>query len=199
MSFIRPFMLKCIISFLFILGINASLFSQLKSPHNFLSNRFGEEFTPHESLVEYVKHVADNSSQVKLIEYGRSTENRPLLLTFISTPENLANLEQIRTNNQRRAGLLPGKTDPKWDNLSIVWLSFGVHGNEASCSETAMITLFELASAADDNIKKQLKNTLVILDPSLNPDGYSRYTHWYKQVANKTPDVRPESRENQEP
>ncbi|GDX44796.1 hypothetical protein LBMAG24_01230 [Bacteroidota bacterium] len=105
-------MLKCIISFLFILGINASLFSQLKSPYNFLSNRFGEEFTPHESLVEYVKHVAENSSQVKLIEYGRSTENRPLLLTFISTPENLANLEQIRTNNQRRAGLLPGKTDP---------------------------------------------------------------------------------------
>ena len=92
MSFIRPFMLKCIISFLFILGINASLFSQLKSPNNFLSNRFGEEFTPHESLVEYVKHVADNSSQVKLIEYGRSTENRPLMLTFISTTENLANL-----------------------------------------------------------------------------------------------------------
>jgi hypothetical protein len=199
MPFIRPFMLKCIISFLIILGVNASLFSQLKSPYNFLSNRFGEEFTPHESLVEYVKHVADNSTQVKLIEYGRSTENRPLLLTFISTPENLANLEQIRTNNQRRAGLLPGKTDPKWDNLSIVWLSFGVHGNEASCSETAMITLFELAIAADDNIKKQLKNTLVILDPSLNPDGYSRYTHWYKQIAGKTPDVRPESREHQEP
>jgi hypothetical protein len=198
MSLIRPFR-NFILFSLFLLGINASLFAQLKSPYHFLSNRFGHEFTPHESLVEYVKYVASNSSQVKLIEYGRSTENRPLLLTFISTPENLANLEQIRVNNQRRAGLLPGKTEAKWDELSIVWLSFGVHGNEASCSETAMITLFELANASDDNIKRQLKNTLIILDPSLNPDGYSRYTHWYKQVANKVPDVRPDAREHQEP
>jgi len=198
MFHINPFR-KRLFLFLILSGINASLFSQLKSPYQFLSNRFGQEFTPHESLVDYVKYVAANSNQVKMIEYGRSTENRPLLLTFISTPENLANLEQIRTNNQRRAGLMPGKTDPKWDNLSIVWLSFGVHGNEASCSETAMITLFELANAASDDIKRQLKNTLVILDPSLNPDGYSRYTHWYKQVATKIPDVRPDAREHQEP
>ena len=109
--------------------------------------------------------MADNSSQVKLIEYGRSTENRPLLLTFISTTENLSNLEQIRINNQRRAELLPGKTDPKWDNLSIVWLSFGVLGNEESCSETELITLFELASTDDDNNKRELKNTRVSLDP----------------------------------
>jgi hypothetical protein len=198
MSTFRPNR-RCILFFLFLAGLNISLFSQLKSPHAFLSNKFENEFTPHESLVDYVKYVAANSPQVKLLEYGRSTENRPLLLTFISTPENLANLEQIRTNNLRRARLLPGKTDPKWDQLSIVWLSFGVHGNEASCSETALITLFELANASDEKIKNQLKNTLVILDPSLNPDGYSRYTHWYKQVANKIPDVRPESREHQEP
>lgn len=198
MSTFRP-IIKGILFFIVMAGLNISLFSQLKSPYAFLSNRFGYEFTPHESLVDYVKYVAANSPQVKLLEYGRSTENRPLLLTFISTSENLANLEQIRLNNQRRAGILPGKTDARWDNLSIVWLSFGVHGNEASCSETAMVTLFELANASDEKIKNQLKNTLVILDPSLNPDGYSRYTHWYKQVANKIPDIRPESREHQEP
>lgn len=198
MSTFRP-IIKGILILFVLAGLNISLFSQLKSPYAFLSNRFGFEFTPHESLVDYVKYVAANSPQVKLLEYGRSTENRPLLLTFISTSENLANLELIRLNNQRRAGILPGKTDARWDNLSIVWLSFGVHGNEASCSETAMITLFELANASDEKIKNQLKNTLIILDPSLNPDGYSRYTHWYKQVANKIPDVRPESREHQEP
>jgi hypothetical protein len=198
MSFNRPYR-RSFLLFLFLTGIQVSLFSQLESPVQFLPNRFGQEFTPHESLVAYVKHVAENSPRVKLIEYGRSTENRPLLLTFISTPENLENLEQIRTNNLRRAGLLPGKTEAKWDRLSIVWLSFGVHGNEASCSETALLTLFELANAASDDLKRQLEHTLIILDPSLNPDGYSRYTHWYKQVANKVPDIRPESREHQEP
>ena len=152
MSTFRPIIKGMLILFV-MAGLNISLFSQLKSPYAFLSNRFGYEFTPHESLVDYVKYVAANSPQVKLLEYGRSTENRPLLLTFISTSENLANLEQIRLNNQRRAGILPGKTDARWDNLSIVWLSFGVHGNEASCSETAMVTLFELANASDEKIK----------------------------------------------
>jgi len=173
--------------------------AQLQSPHTFLGNRFGKEFTPHESLVAYVNHVAGSSPLVEIQEYGRTYENRPLLHAFISAPENLANLEQIRQNNLRRAGLLPGKPDPRWDNLAIVWLSFGIHGNEAACSETALLTLHRLAEAKEGDIRKQLENTLIILDPSLNPDGSSRYTNWYRQVAGKIPDVRPEAREHQEP
>lgn len=174
------------------------LWSQLKSPDAFLPHKLGEQFTPHEMLVQYVQHVAANSPNVRLTEYGRTNEERPLLLLFVSTPENLARLEQIRENNLRRAGLLDGQ--PASDlEPAIVWISFNVHGNEAAGSESSMAVLHALADPSNTRTQAWLKNTLVILDPCINPDGQTRYTNWYRTVSNRIPDVRPESREHQEP
>ena len=82
--------------------------AQLKSPTEFLPHTFGEQFTPHYMLVDYVQHVAANSPKVKLVEYGRTNQDRPLLMAYISTPENLARLERIREANLKRTGLLVG-------------------------------------------------------------------------------------------
>lgn len=171
----------------------------LPAPDDFLPHRLGAAFTPHHLLVDYFEEVAAQSPRVKLIEYGRTHEDRPLLLAFISTPANLARLEAIRTNNLRNAGLLPGEPDPTLDDFAIVWLSYSVHGNEAAGSETSMGVLHDLASPDHPRTGEWLKNTLVILDPCLNPDGYNRYTNWYRQTANLRPDTDPAVREHQEP
>lgn len=174
------------------------IFAQLRTPGEFLPHELGETFTPHHLLVDYFEYVAENSAQVQLIEYGRTNEQRPLLLAFASTAENLNQLEAIRTNHLRRVGILEGSPDPSLDR-AIVWLSFSVHGNEAAGSEASMGVLYDLANTNDPRTQQWLENTIIILDPSVNPDGYSRYTHWYRGVANQIPNAAPFVQEHREP
>ncbi|MEZ4983834.1 MAG: M14 family zinc carboxypeptidase [Saprospiraceae bacterium] len=172
--------------------------AQIQWPGDFLPHPLGAQFTPHHLLVDYFQHIADQSDQVQLMEYGATNEDRPLLLAFVSTPANLANLEAIRLNHLRKAGLIPGTPDPALDR-AIVWLSFSVHGNEAAGAEASMAVVYDLANPIDPRTQAWLQNTIVIIDPALNPDGYSRYTHWYRGVANRYPDIHPSAREHREP
>ena len=167
-----------------LLLLGASAFAQiLPTPSEYLPHDLGETFTPHHLLVDYYTQIAEASPRVELIQYGTTNEDRPLLLAFVSTPENIQRLDAIRENNLKNAGLLPGETDPALDEFAIVWLSYSVHGNEAAGSEASMGVLYDLANPNDARTSEWLKNTVVILDPSINPDGYNRYTNWYRQNA----------------
>ncbi len=170
----------------------------IPSPDEFLPHTLGEKFSPHHLLVDYFRTVAAASPKVQLEQYGRTNEDRPLLLAFVSSPANIARLEAIRLNNLRRTGLAEGSVDAALD-VAIVWLSYSVHGNEAPGSEASMGVLYDLTNPQNAETAKWLENTLVIIDPSLNPDGYNRYTNWYRQTANKGVDPLPSVREHREP
>lgn len=174
-------------------------FAQLQSPDEFLPHKNGEQFTPHYMLVDYARHVAENSPLVKWSQYGWTNEKRPLQLLTIASEENLARIEEIRLNNLRRAGVVPGETNPELDDIAIVWLSFGVHGNETAGPESSIPTLYHLANPANRDVQEWLKNVVILFDPSINPDGYSRYTHWYRRVAGKHNDPYSFARSHQEP
>ena len=180
-------------------GLAPALRAQITAPGDFLPHQLGENFTPHHMLVDYYQLVAEESDRVSLEQYGTTNEDRPLLLATVSTPENLARIDAIRENNLRRAGLLDGNTDPELDNIAIVWLSFSVHGNEAAGSEASMGVLYDLANPNNPETSQWLENVVVLLDPSENPDGYNRYTNWYRQVAARHPDPSPGAREHNEP
>lgn len=185
--------LSLIILPLLCLGVSAQ---NLQTPGEFLGYEPGDRFTPHYRIVQYVEHVGQNSEYVTIEQYGESYGFRPLIVAFITSPENHGNLERLRLNHLRRAGLLsgdPGGLEP----VSIVWLSYGVHGNESSSSEAAMLTLYELA--AKPHARQWLENTVVILDPLLNPDGRDRYVNWFNQNVGINPDPYPQSREHAEP
>ena len=171
--------------------------SALLFPEGFLPH-YAQQFTPHHLLVDYVKYLAGESPRVQLISYGTTPEDRPLLLAFISTPANLARLESIREAHLRGAGFLEGAPGPV-DPVAIVWLSFGVHGNEAGASESSMAVLYALADPSNAQTGKYLENAVVILDPCVNPDGYNRYTNWYRQVAPLEADPLTFAREHREP
>lgn len=171
----------------------------LPRPSDRLPHRLGEAFTPHHMLVDYFQEIAEVSPRVELERYGTTNEDRPLLLAYVSTPENIARLDAIRKNNLRLAGLLPGKPDPALGDMAIVWLSYSVHGNEAAGSEASMGVLYDLADTNNARTSAWLKNTVVIIDPSLNPDGYNRYTNWYRQNATRLLDPNPAAREHNEP
>ncbi|MFA5299064.1 MAG: M14 family metallopeptidase, partial [Lutibacter sp.] len=164
----------------------------LKSPAEFLGYELGSQYTNHYKVVDYFKYVSENSNSVQLEKYGETNENRPLYLSFISSEENIKNLEQIREDNLKRTGILKGNPTSE---IALVWLSYNVHGNETSSSEAAMKTLYELVTSKQD----WLKNTLVIIDPCVNPDGRERYVNWYNQTKSTPYNPNPETSEHNEP
>ncbi|MFI2742578.1 M14 metallopeptidase family protein [Zhouia sp. PK063] len=174
------------------LGIFISFlsFAQLKTPSEFLGYELGTRFTRDDKVVDYFNYVATQLPQmVKVIKYGETNEHRDLVMAYVSTQENIQNLEQIREAHLQS---IKGKTKPE---IAIVWLSYNVHGNEAVSSEAAMKTLYELVTEK----KIWLQNTVVIIDPCVNPDGHDRYVNWYNQYVNYPNTIDINSKEHHEP
>ncbi|MGY3055013.1 hypothetical protein ACVWYG_003224 [Pedobacter sp. UYEF25] len=176
-----------------------SVNAQVVTPDKFLGYPLGSHFTPHARVAAYFRQIADAApTKVKLINYGETNEGRPLLIAIVSSEGNVNRLEEIRTNNLKLADA-NGANVNLASQPAIVWLSYNVHGNEASSTETAMKTLYELCSGNNVEANGWLKNTVVIIDPCLNPDGRDRYVNFFNSVVGETPDANPMSREHLEP
>ena len=173
--------------------------SQVKSPDEFLGYELGAHFTPHYKVVDYFRQTAlASSSNIRLIEYGKTNEGRSLLVAVVSSAENIANLEKIKANNIQLS--LGGNSSLDLAKQpAIVWLSYNVHGNEANSTETSMKMLYTLASGKNAQASEWLKNTVVVIDPCLNPDGRDRYVNYFNSVVGKVPNPDPSSREHIEP
>ena len=169
----------------------------LKSPAGFLGYELGDHFTAHHLVVAYYEHVTKSESNVKAVYYGKTYENRPLMAAIVSSEENMSILDDLRRDNLKRAGIMEGK--PSGKKVGIVWLSYNVHGNEANSTEAAMKTLYALADKNNKATQRWLENTIVILDPCINPDGRDRYANWYRMTGNRWPDADPMAREHMEP
>jgi len=162
----------------------------LKSPSEFLGYALGTQFTRHHQVVDYYQYLAEAASdRVQLQEYGQTNERRPLLLAYVSSQENIADLENIR---KAHIATTEGNGNP---SKAIVWLSYNVHGNESVSTEASMLTIYTLLTEKSD----YLKNTVVLMDPCINPDGRERYVNWYYQYKNTPNNVDPNSKEHHEP
>jgi len=166
--------------------------NSLLSPEEFLGYEIGTKFTRHHRVIDYFEHLAENDSNLMYSPYGKTNEGRTLSYAVISSEENLAKLDEIRVNNLKQAGIVEGDSNSE---IAIVWLSYNVHGNEASSTEAAMLTAHELISNRND----LLQNTVVIIDPSINPDGRDRYVNWYNQVKATPYSPYQDAIEHQEP
>jgi hypothetical protein len=174
--------------------VTISIAQNLKSPDAFLGYELGTKFSRHHQVVDYFKYAESQfPNQVKLEQYGHTNERRPLMVAYISTEENLKNIETIRENNLKNAGILDG--NPTSSDIAIVWLSYNVHGNEASSTEVSMKTLYTLLTQKQD----WLKNTLVIIDPCINPDGRDRYVNWFNETSSTPYDSGQQASEHNEP
>ncbi len=193
-------MKKLIISSVLLVAVISSFAQVLQSPEQYLGYKIGSRYTRHHKIVEYFRAVAQaKPDMVKIEKYGETNEGRELVLAFIASPENLQKLESIRTNNLRLAGLGNDKTSGKTDAPSIVWLSYNVHGNETSSSEAALMTLYALVDPNNTQTKEWLKNTVVVMDPCINPDGRDRYVNWFNTMVGVKDNPDPSAREHAEP
>ena len=173
-----------------ILGVISFSFGQIQSPSEFLGYELGDSFTRHHKVVEYYQQLAAaDPDRVVLEQYGETNEGRPLYLVFLGSKDIISNRQAIRVNHLKS---LVGESN---NDHSIVWLSYNVHGNESVSTEASMKTAFELLTAK----REYLENTLVIIDPCINPDGRDRYVNWYNQTKNNRVQPDPNSAEHFEP
>ena len=185
-------MFKNYILLCFLIVSFSSKAQNLISPDSFLGYELGTVFSRHHQVVDYYKYLESNSKWVNLQSYGKTNEGRSLQLAFISSPENLINIEKIRNNHLKNSGSKNGELN---SDKVIVWLSYNVHGNESSSTEASMKTIYNLITKHKD----WLKDTIVIIDPSINPDGRDRYVNWYNQKKRSPYNPNSFSREHEEP
>ncbi len=151
-------------------------------PAAFLGYPLGERFTPYHEIVAYLKKLAAASEKVAIEEYGRTYEGRRLHLVTLTSPRQRRRLEELRLQNLRLASGDLGEEarDQILANQpAVVWLAFGVHGNETSSAEAAMAAAYVLAAGRGE-WEEVLERVVVVLDPLVNPDGRARWVSWYR-------------------
>ena len=166
-----------------------------------IGHRPGDQFTPQASLERWVRAAAAASPRARLVEYGHTAEGRALLFVVVTSEANHARMPELRT---RHALLASGQASVAIaanvkDLPAVVWLSYTVHGDEASGSEAALLVLQRLLTAQDDDTVRWLRDSIIIIDPCLNPDGRERYVHWYRSVQGTAPDPDAHSAEHDQP
>ena len=146
--------------------------------------------------------IADAArDRVRVEEIGSTNERRTMRIYLISSPENIQRLDAIRADLDRIAdprGATPAELDAVAARVpAVVWINESVHGNESPGFETAMATLYHFAASEEPATVAALRNTLIILNPSTNPDGHERFTVWYNSISVNSPE--PASLEKDEP
>jgi hypothetical protein len=174
----------------------------IPTPASFLGYQIGERFTFHSRMKAYLEAVAAASDRVTIRSYGTSYEGRELLLVTVSSPANLARLEDIRGNMARLADPR-GSTDAQLQGIvenspTVAWLSYNVHGNESSCTEAAMQVVYQLAAGTDPVTRRILDECVVMIDPLVNPDGRDRYVASITKRLGHQPDPDSEAWEHGE-
>ncbi|MFX0558213.1 M14 family zinc carboxypeptidase [Maribacter sp. CXY002] len=149
----------------------------IPSPEEFLGYGIGDHHTRHDLIVAYLEKLADVSDRATLHYYGKTHEGRKLVMLTLTTPENLKNLETIKQSHL--AFTDPVKSVSNYDDVPIfINLAYNVHGNEPSSSEAALLTAYTLAASNNPQILTYLKDAVIFIDPTINPDGRDRHAQW---------------------
>ncbi|WP_439132555.1 M14 family zinc carboxypeptidase [Polaribacter sp.] len=172
---------------------NTTYNSAIPTPKSVIGHEVGEWHITHDKLVEYMKVLAASSDRISLENRGKTYEDRPLLLLTITSPENHKNIEAIRKQHIEATN---NKTVDVSNNPIVVYQGFSIHGNEPSGSNAALAVAYYLAAA--DNIDDLLKNTVILFDPSFNPDGLQRFAYWANTNRSKNINPDPNDREYSE-
>ncbi|MFW6176027.1 MAG: M14 family zinc carboxypeptidase, partial [Acidobacteriota bacterium] len=152
----------------------------------------GAQAARHDQLVAYFRELAESSDRVRLESIGRTHENREQVMAVISSPDNLARLDDIR---ERHRAVAAGEAEPD-DGPAIVWQGYSIHGDENSGANASMLYAYHLAAARDADTRRSLDEVVVLVDPALNPDGLARYAAWATERMSKNPVTDPAHREH---
>jgi hypothetical protein len=170
----------------------------IPTPKSIIGHEVGEFHVSHDRLVNYMYAIDKASDRVTLEVTGYTHEARPLLLLTITTPKNHQNIEAIRTQHIQltdpsKSGSLDTRSMPV-----VFYLGCSIHGNEASGTNAGLLLAYHLAAAQGPEIEKALENTVILFDPSFNPDGMHRFSSWVNSRKSKSISADPYDMEHNE-
>lgn len=169
--------------------------TQVPSPSDFFGNSMGTWHQSHDQVVSYFKTLSQYSKRMKWVEYGRTHENRPLIVGIFSNEDNLDNLDNIKNQHQKLSQSKASKNISIDKLPAILYQGYSVHGNEQSATHAALLVAYYLAAGKSEEIDQLLTHTVILIDPCLNPDGSQRFTTWVNSHKSKTLVSDPSSRE----
>ena len=173
-----------------------TLDSKIPSPEQYLGYPIGSYYTRYDDVVSYLKELARVSDRIHVQVIGRTYEQREQIIVTATSPQNYSNIEQIRQEHLNQID--PSK--PVLSNSApvIIHLGYGVHGNETSSTEVSLLIAYYLAASNDPETQKWLSESIIFIDPALNPDGRDRAANWHNQYHSYPAVGDPIDKEHQE-
>ena len=164
---------------------------KIDRPDKFLDFNYGDRVASPSQIHDAINTYKNQSDKLKAVTYGYSHEGRPLHALFISSPENLNNLEDFKdklsrlsdprvTNNRQAKEIIESLP-------AVAWMSYSIHGNETSGSDAALGLIYHLIADNSPKTLNMLKNMVIIIDPIMNPDGRARFVKSLEQYRGTAP------------
>ena len=166
----------------------------IPTPLSVIGHEVGEFHISHDKLSHYVQEISRASNRVKLVNRGKSYENRTSWLMIITSESNHSRLEEIRKQHLELSN--SKNKDIDVSNMPIVvYQGFSVHGDEPSGSNASLPLMYHLLASNSQETIELLENTIILLDPSFNPDGLQRFSQWANSNKNQSLTADPNDRE----
>ncbi|MGC1205351.1 MAG: M14 family metallopeptidase [Flavobacteriaceae bacterium] len=159
----------------------------IPTPESVIGHQVGEWHVTHDKLAQYMQALAKASDRITIENRGKTFEGRPLLLLTITSVNNHQNIESIR---QKHIEATNSNSESIEGRPIVVYQGFSIHGNEPSGSNAGLLAAYYLAAAECDYINELLNNTIILFDPSYNPDGLQRFAYWAN--TNKSINLNPD-------
>jgi len=182
----------------YFLPANIKFDPAVPTPKSVIGHEVGEWHITHDRLVNYMMALDKASDRISLEVTGYTHEVRPILLMTITSPKNHQNIESIRSQHVLLSDPAKSSTLDVKGMPAVFYMGHSIHGNEASGANAALITAYYLAAAVGAEIEKYLDNTIILFDPSFNPDGLQRFSGWVNARKSKLPNADPNDIEHNE-
>ena len=188
------FCLNAQVDLSYYLGDTSNYNQSIPTPESIIGHQVGELHVSHDKLSHYVQEVSKNSDRVKLVNRGKTYENRTSWLMIITSESNHSRLEEIQKNHLELSSSKNKNIDVS--NMPIVvYQGFSVHGDEPSGTNASLPLIYHLLASNSEETKELLNDVVILLDPSLNPDGLQRFSQWAN--SNKNQSLNPDSNDRE--
>jgi hypothetical protein len=174
---------------------NVTYDPKIPTPKSVIGHEVGEWHVTHDRLVSYMKAIDAASDRVSFQPLGLTYEGRQQLVLVITAPKNQQNIENIRQQHLQLTDVSKSANVDVANMPIVVWIGCSIHGNESSGANSALLDAYYLAAAQGSQVDDLLNNTVILLDPSFNPDGLNRFATWANMHKSKTLVTDPNSRE----
>jgi len=172
--------------------------TSIPTPQSYFGFQVGEWHLTPDQIHAYLKVLASASKRMSVQEFGTTYEHRPMMLLTVTSPDNLGNLESIRTRHLQLSDPAASASLKTDEMPVVVWMGYSVHGNEPSGSNASVLVAYYMAAAQGPEIDQLLQHTVILMNPSINPDGLNRFATWANMHRGRQPVADPGSREHME-